>query len=266
MSQKIDVRGNLKGLDQIEVMFLVYSLAHNAVNAFTRAHSFVFFLFVVVGVVSVELMLHTTYKAWKAGRLVGPMQTASLWASGFAMFYATAGILAHAAGAADWVTFHHTYILPTSAPVMFLFAFLIQSVDPLTTAERNALANEHLQAAEEREEAIEGKRLALNDRRERRRLKAHVQGQRLAHLWKESMSRGVRATLKASAPSEMVNVMRSLGIRTYTPQGRNWLGLPLTPYKLLEQGEQTLPASGGGDGQGRQEPPALSVPGGSGKP
>lgn len=265
MNQKIDVRGNLKGLDQIEVMFLVYSLAHNAINAFTRAHSFVFFLFVVVGVLSVELMLHTIYKAWKAGRLVGPMQTASLWAGGLAMFYATAGILAHAAGAADWVAFHHTYILPTSAPVMFLFAFLIQSVDPLTTAERNALANEHLHAAEEKEEAIEGKRLALNDRRERRRLKAHVQGQRLDHLWKESMSRGVRNTLKAAAPSEMVNVMRSLGIRTYKATGRSWLGVPLTPYKLLEQDAQTVPAIGGGDGQGRQEPPALSVPGTPGK-
>ena len=264
MQNKPDVRAQLKGLDHIAWMFLIYSAAHNTVNAFTRSESIMFFVFVVVGVVSVELFLHTAYTAWKDGRLVGRMRTVSLWGGGVAMFYATAGILAQAAGAAEWVNLHHMYVLPTSSPMMFLFAFLVQSVDPITNADRDATANEHLHEAETRMEAIEGKRLALWDRQERRRLKAHVQRQRLDHMWRESMSRGVRSVLKSAAPSELLTVMRSLGIHT-RPKERGWLGLPLTPYKLLERTTADAPATGGGDGQARQEPPALSVPGDSGK-
>lgn len=258
MTHKPDVRAQLSGLDHIAWMFLIYSAAHNTINAFTRSGSVLFFVFVVVGVIAVELFLHTIYNAWKGGRLIGRMRVVSLWGGAIAMFYATAGILAQAAGAAEWVNLHHMYVLPTSSPVMFIFAFLVQSVDPIMTADRDATANEHLQEAEGRMEVIEGKRLALWDRRERRRIKAHVQGQRLDHMWKETASRHVRRTLKAAAPAEILTVMRSLGIRTHSTT-RNWIGMPLTPYRLLEAPD------GGGDGQARREPPALSVPGGEGK-
>jgi hypothetical protein len=204
----------MPALDKIHLLFLLYSGAHNVVNAFTHSSNFVFFIFVVVGILSVELMLWAVYKHWKDGRLVGPMLKVSLWAGVFAMFYATAGILAQAQGGGEggWLSMYYAWILPTSAPCMFVFAFLIQSVDPITNADRKATAAEHMTVVEERLEAVDKKQLALDNRRNIRRLKSHVQHQRMDLLWKETFSRRTRNLLGNSSRIELPYLLKSIGV------------------------------------------------------
>ncbi len=205
---------SMPALDQIHILFLIYSGAHNAINAFLRAHNILFFVFVVVGILSVELMLWAIYKHWKEGRLVGRMMTISRWAGAFAMFYATAGILAQAQTGteSEWLTIYYQWILPSSAPCMFLFSFLIQSVDPIMNAERDTIAHEHLTTVEEKREVLDRKQLALDHRRNIRRLKAHVQQQRMMHLWKESMSRRTRSLLRKSGRIELPIILKNIGV------------------------------------------------------
>lgn len=219
----------MPALDKIHLLFLLYSAAHNVVNAFTHSGNFVFFVFVVVGILSVELMLWAVYQHWKDGRLIGPMLRVSLWAGVFAMFYATAGILAQAqgGGAEGWLSTYYAWILPTSAPCMFLFAFLIQSVDPITAADRKTIAAEHMAEVETRREAVDKKMLALDNRRNIRQLKAHVQHQRMDMLWKESMSRRVRNLLRKSGRIELPYLLKSIGVpvERAAKLKTSWLGL-----------------------------------------
>ncbi|MEZ4702112.1 MAG: hypothetical protein R2834_17390 [Rhodothermales bacterium] len=238
----------MPALDKIHILFLLYSGAHNCINAFARAHNIVFFVFVVVGILSVELMLWAVYNHWKDGRLIGPMLRVSLWAGFFAMFYATAGILAQAqsGGASDWIQLYYAWILPTSAPCMFVFAFLIQSVDPITNADRAAVAHEHQTHVEEKREVLDRKQLALDNRRNIRRLKAHVQHQRMDMLWKESMSRRTRNLLRKSGRIELPYLLKSIGVpvERANRMKTNWLGLGSSSMPLLSMG---------GDGDGRMK-------------
>ncbi len=244
------LKRDMPALDKIHLLFLIYSGAHNCINAFTHAHNIVFFVFVLVGILSVELMLWAVYKHWKDGRLVGPMLRVSLWAGVFAMFYATAGILAQAQsdGASDWLQLYYAWILPTSAPCMFVFAFLIQSVDPITNAERDTVAHEHQTHVEEKREVLDRKQLALDNRRNIRRLKAHVQHQRMDMLWKESMSRRTRNLLRNSGRIELPYLLKSIGVpvERASKMKTNWLSLGSRSMPLL-------PMSGdGGDGKDAQ--------------
>ena len=211
--RKIDAR-EMPTLDWIHVAFLFYSAAHNFINAFHRAESIMFFFFVVVGILSVELMLWTIYKHWKGGRMVGRMLTISMYAGTIAMFYATVGILAQAQTGTDheWLNLYYQWILPTSAPVMFIFAFLIQSVDPIMTAQRDAIAYAHLVRVEEQRDELDQKRYELNHRRDVRRLKAHIQKQKLIAMWRESGSRRTRYLLKKAMQQEVPRILRSIGV------------------------------------------------------
>lgn len=213
MSEKTNLR-EMPALDKIHMLFLLYSGAHNAVNAFGHSPNFIFAVFVLVGILSVELMLWAVYKHWKDGRLVGSMQPVSLWAGAFAMFYATAGILAQAQGGGDggWLSFYYAWVLPTSAPAMFIFAFLIQSVDPITNADRKATAAEHMTEVEARLEVVDKKQLALDNRKNIRRLKAHVQHQRMDLLWKETFARRTRKLLGNSSRIELPYLLKSIGV------------------------------------------------------
>lgn len=241
----------MPALDRIHILFLLYSGAHNVINAFTRAENVVFFVFVVVGILSVELMLWAVYNHWKDGRLIGPMQSLSLVAGGVAMFYATAGILAQAQAGGEvsgWLSMYYAWVLPTSAPVMFVFAFLIQSVDPIANAERRASELAELTAIDEGVEATEQRRLELDYRRGLRQLKAGAQRERLSALWGEALSRRVRKAFKLSARVEMPRILKLMGVRTPATSERRLFGLraPDT-YRLLEQ---TTPAAGADPGQG----------------
>lgn len=222
------LKRDMPALDKIHLLFLIYSGAHNCINAFTHAHNIVFFVFVLVGILSVELMLWAVYKHWKDGRLVGPMLRVSLWAGVFAMFYATAGILAQAQAGegSGWLALYYAWILPTSAPCMFVFAFLIQSVDPITGAERDVMAHEHQTKVEEQREVLDRKQLALDNRRNIRRLKAHVQHQRMDMLWKESMARRTRNLLKKSGRIELPYLLKSIGVPVERANkvSLNWFG------------------------------------------
>lgn len=238
---------DMPALDRIHVLFLVYSAAHNVINAFVRAHNPIFFVFVVVGILSVELMLWAVYRHWKDGRLVGPMLRVSVWAGSFAMFYATAGILAQAQSVAnaEWLAFYYSWILPSSAPCMFIFSFLIQSVDPITTSERDAAAHEHQTMVEERREVLDRKQLALDNRRNIRRLKAHVQHQRMEVLWKESMSRRTRNLLRKAGQIELPYLLKSIGVpvERASRMKTGWLGLGSRSYPLLTHGGDGQPSN-----------------------
>lgn len=243
----------MPALDRIHILFLLYSGAHNVINAFTRAHNVVFFVFVVVGILSVELMLWAVYTHWKDGRLIGSMQRVSLGAGVFAMFYATAGILAQAqtGEASGWLHTYYAWILPTSAPCMFLFAFWIQSVDPITNAIRRASELEELTSIDEGVESTEHRRLELDYRRGLRQLKAGAQRSRLSALWGEAVSRRVRKAFKLSARVEMPKILRLMGVRTPATSDRRLFGLraPDT-YALLEQGTPAVESEAGqGDGK-----------------
>lgn len=213
MSNSVDER-RMPALDYIHILFLFYSGAHNSINAFGYAHNMLFFVFVVVGILSVELMLWAVYKHWKDGRLVGRMLTVSRAAGIVAMFYATAGILAQAQAGGDssWTTIYYQWIMPSSAPMMFLFSFLIQSVDPIMEAERETIAQAHLTDTEAKREVLDRKSLELENRKNIRRLKAHVQRQRMALLWKESVSRHTRSLLRKASRLEMPVILHRIGV------------------------------------------------------
>jgi hypothetical protein len=95
---------------------------------------------------------------------------------------------------------------------MFLFAFLIQSVDPITNADRKATAAEHMTTVEERLEVVDRKQLALDNRRNIRRLKAHIQHQRMDMIWRESMSRRTRNALRKAGSIEVPMLLKSIGV------------------------------------------------------
>ncbi|MEM8487796.1 MAG: hypothetical protein AAF564_19750 [Bacteroidota bacterium] len=204
----------MPALDWIHVIFLFYSGAHNAVNAWNRADNGLFFVFVLVGILSVELMLWSIYKYWKAGHLVGKMLRIGKYAGILAMFYATAGILAQAqtGSANDWLTLYYQWILPSSAPVMFFFAFWIQSVDPIMVAQRDTTAYSYLAAIEEKKEELDARRMALDEQRNRRKLRSYVMRKKLSALWKESDSRRTRSTLQRSSMTEMPLLLEEVGV------------------------------------------------------
>lgn len=205
---------NIDGLDKIEKLFIIYSAAHNIVNAWQHSPNALFFVFVAVGVVSVELMLHTVYKHWKTGRIYGTMETMSKVAGGVALAYAIGGILSttqFGAGEA-WVTFYHLWILPSSAPVMFLFSFLVQSVDPLMKGERDQKAYEHRVSLAERRDRLQGKELELQGREALRKLKFNVHMAKLAAIAGEAGSRRVRKTLSRGARLLMPRILHELGV------------------------------------------------------
>lgn len=204
----------MPALDWIHVIFLFYSGAHNAVNAWNRADNGLFFIFVLVGILSVELMLWSIYKYWKAGHLVGKMLRIGKYAGMLAMFYATAGILAQAqtGSANDWLAIYYQWILPSSAPVMFFFAFWIQSVDPIMMAERDTTAYSYLAAIEEKKEQLDARRMVLDEQRSRRKLRSHVMRKKLSALWKESDSRRTRSTLQRSSMTEMPMLLEEVGV------------------------------------------------------
>ena len=204
----------LRTLDWIHYMFLFYSGAHNFFNAWARAESLLFFVFVLVGILSVELMLWTIYANWKSGRLVGKMLRLGMYAGVLAMFYATAGILAQAQveATSGWLATYYQWILPSSAPVMFIFAFLIQAVDPIMTAERDLRAYAHLLKVEAQRDKLDHKRLDLNYRKDVRRLKAHIHRQKLIAMAKESNSRRTRSMLKRAMEIEMPRYLKEIGV------------------------------------------------------
>ena len=204
----------MPALDWIHVIFLFYSGAHNAVNAWHRAENGLFFIFVLVGILSVEIMLWSIYKYWKAGHLVGKMLRIGKYAGILAMFYATAGILAQAqsGSANEWLNIYYQWILPSSAPVMFFFAFWIQSVDPIMMAERDTTAYAYLASIEEKKENLDARRMRLDEQRNRRKLRSHVMKKKLIALWKESDSRRTKSTLKRASMTEMPMLLEEVGI------------------------------------------------------
>ncbi len=204
----------MKSLDTIHIIFLLYSGAHNSINAWHRSHNILFFLFILVGILSVELMLWGIYKHWKEGRMVGKMLRIGKYAGILAMFYATAGILAQAQdGTANaWLTTYYQWILPSSAPAMFIFAFWIQSVDPIMNAERDTTAHHYLTAVEERREKLDIKRMLLDEKRDLRLLEGQIQKQKINALRRESNSRRTRATLKRAVRVEMPYLLERAGI------------------------------------------------------
>ncbi len=204
----------MKSLDWIHTVFLVYSGAHNTINAWHRAENFLFFVFVLVGILSVELMLWTTYKYWKNGRFVGKMIQIGKYASMLAIFYATAGILAQAqAGSAnEWLAMYYEWILPSSAPAMFIFAFWIQTADPIMTAQGDAVAYEHMIEVELKRDGLDQQKLELDYKRDMRRLKAHVHRQKMMALMKESVSRRTRLILKKAMQIELPRILKKIGV------------------------------------------------------
>lgn len=235
----------MKTLDWIHFMFLAYSGAHNTINAWHRSNNFLFFVFILVGILSVELMLFSIYKHWKDGRLVGKMLKIGKYAGFMAMFYATAGILAQAqtGSASEWLTFYYQWILPTSAPMMFAYAFWIQSVDPIMTADRDQIAYAHMIQVDLKREKLDQQRMELDYRGDIRKLKRHLHRQKLAALWKESNSRRTRSTLKQSMLRQMPIVLRQLGVNV--DHGRKGLIGSKTYADLGLLGEHTESSTNG---------------------
>ena len=136
------------------------------------------------------------------------------------MFYATAGILAQG-GAEAWVTIHHRYILSTSAPVMFFFAFWLQAVDPIMQAQRDTEAFAYLSAVAKRREKLDLDRMELDDRNQRRKLRSHVMKKKLLALWKEADSRRTGKTLRNASVVEMPVLLQEIGISIKDANSQN---------------------------------------------
>lgn len=220
-------------LDWIHRLFLLYSGAHNTINAWHRAENVLFFVFVVVGILSVELMLWGVYKYWKIGRLFGKMTKVGKWAGFVAMFYATAGILAQAQLGTEsaWLATYYQWILPTSAPAMFLFTFWVQAVDPIMQARRDAEAYEQLVEIEEKRGELDEKRMALDYKSDIRLLKQHMHKQKHIALMTESNSSRTKRALKNAMRAKMPHILKQIGVDPDIRVERNWLGRA-TRYQL----------------------------------
>ena len=232
----VDVTADIKGLDRIHVLFLIYSGAHNMIVSWHRADNLLFFLFVFAGILSVEVMLYTVYRNWKNGRLIGPMRRVSLFAGLVAMFYATAGILTHTAGGdgayALFVNLHHTWILPTSAPVMFLFSFWIQSVDPVINAWREAEMVHKMTTAEGVMARAENRKMKMLEKRNIRRLEYRIKNMKISAIWREASTARVKHIIAQSIRVELPSSLRKLGMKVANYDNKtNWIGRP-KPYRL----------------------------------
>jgi hypothetical protein len=95
---------------------------------------------------------------------------------------------------------------------MFFYAFWIQIVDPIMTAERDAVAHEHLMSVEVKREHLDQQKLELDYRRDMRTLKAHIHRQKLIALFKESNSRRTRSILKRAMQIEMPRILKKIGV------------------------------------------------------
>ena len=204
----------MPALDWIHYAFIAYSGCHNLVNSWHYSGSAAFFIFAVLGILTVELMLFSIYKYWKDGKLVGKMQRIGKWAGLLAMFFAVAGILAHAQQGSEneWVSLFYQWIMPSSAPVMFFFAFLIQAANPVMAAYRDEAAYGQLVNVEERRGALDQKQLELDYKSDVRLMKKKIWKDKLAALWNESDSRRTRQTLKRAMRLEMPKMLKQLGI------------------------------------------------------
>lgn len=201
-------------LDKVHIAFLLYSAAHNLINAFHRADNVLFFVFVLVGILSVEYVLWCLYDFWKKGMLIGKMKTIAKWGGGLAMFYATAGILSQAQGftGSAWLDFHYAWIMPTSAPVMFIFSWWIQAIDPVMLAQQDAQAQQYFIAVDENREVLDIKAIALDERKDMRKMKAAINKKKIRALRAESSSRRTNNTLKRAAKVEMPYLLEGAGV------------------------------------------------------
>ena len=241
---------DMPALDRIHTIFLLYSGAHNTLNAWNRAENILFFLFVVVGILSVELMLWAIYKHWKEGRLVGKMLTIGKIAGFVALFYATAGILAEAQSTemSGWLLAYYKWILPSSAPVMFFFAFWIQSADPIMTMERDMIAARHAVDIETQRIDLDTQRLWIKQHRTKREAEYAL----VSRQW-DAISRHIHSVrtgwrLNGKAKAEVRNAVRDIEAKFEVgDMQRNLLSNP--PPAL------SIGGSPGGDGQGGTEPP-----------
>lgn len=149
-------------LNWISYSLMAMSLAHTAVNAFKYADSFIFGAFVIIGVISSELLLFSVYNKLTdrdgEGYPDGAQKTASMFFGFVALLFITGGIVAGHLG----VQFYFDYILPLSTPVNFLGAFVIQTFDPLAMEEarrqravRRARHERHMQKINRKLRAIE---------------------------------------------------------------------------------------------------------------
>lgn len=208
-------KGDMPALDYIHVIFLFYSGAHNAINAWHRAENGMFFLFVLVGILSVELMLWSIYKYWKSGQLIGKMERVGLRAGFFAFAYATLGILAHAqgGGGGEFMDIYYKWILPSSAPAMFLFAFLIQAANPVDKAVRDQKAYAALFHVDKQRETLDAKRAALDQKRQQRALQMNLFRQRMAAKWKEASSGRVRRAFASAARTDIPALIGHMGVK-----------------------------------------------------
>ena len=154
-------------LDWIHLVFLAYSGAHNSWNAWKHADGALFFLFVLAGILCVEFALWTLYKMWENGELLGKMLKVGKMFFIVAFFYASAGILAQAQSGGGWTAIYYSWVLPTSAPAMFLFASIIRQLDPIKRADINTNANAKMVLIDARQELIETQKDELKEKRGR---------------------------------------------------------------------------------------------------
>jgi len=202
-----------QSLDAIHWIFLIYSATHNTVNAFTH-HDFMFFLFTFAGILTVELMLWTIYNAWKGAQLVGKMKKVGAICFVVAFFFASAGILANAQGGvgAGWVANYYLWVLPMSAPAMFILGYWLSQVDPIRKAQIENTAYAKLIASDDDRETLHLAKAKIKERANNRQLKELVLGKKLVALVREAHSQRVRNTLKKHATHEMPLLLKAMNV------------------------------------------------------
>jgi len=220
-------------LDYVFIMFLLYSGAHNVINALTRVDgNILFFIFVMVGIVSVELMLWAVHNMWKTGELTGSQRTVALWGGLFAFAFATAGILSQAGGFGEAIMYYQ-FVLPASAPVMFVFAFAIQAKNPVLRAELDALALARMVDVENTRETLAARQDVIAERRSSRQLASRIIQDKIFALWREADTRRARKLLSISAQYELPKRLKDAGVNI---QNKSNVTLAGRKYKQLTGG------------------------------
>ena len=160
-------------MDWIEVFILLYTAGHNLFNAFERAQeSWLMFLFIAGGVLSMEWYLFQGQKAVKNGEYTTRQKRVFRgWGSLF-FFFIILGVLT-ASQAVDgianvFVEFHYHWILPLGTVLLLPALWHLRSADEILQADNEAANLELLSMAEEKRALHSDKYMDLMKRRDER--------------------------------------------------------------------------------------------------
>ena len=204
---------------------LFYTASHNALNAWHRAGENPFwFLFIILGVISMEWFLHCGHQAWLKGEFTRRQtRIFKAWGTLF-FFFIILGVLTGAQVAdsvqSQFIDFHYHWVLPIGTVLLLPALWHLNGSNEITIA-KNAGANLRMLSEAERER--EGHEREYMDLMKRRDERIHVWNlrkalgdgieKRIRGSWGD---RYTRNQIEMRAKDEVPKLLQKAGITTET--------------------------------------------------